>query len=218
MLSWVKIKEWIGANVPMMARIYENKYLGMLYDRFASLPTKQQKQLLFGSLFGGTGLVFLYFIVSYLSLWSDGKSIRDSSSMVNLLMQYQKNQQEKGSEIKNLDRNARLAEAGQLKDHLLTQGRASNISMRSMQIEEKPDHEESDTKAVHDLKMKQATVVLERVNLNQLTGFLNSVEFGAYNLSISSLKLINDEKIRGYMRVELGIVAYIFNAPEGGPL
>lgn len=217
MESWTKIKEWIQANVPMLAKVYENKYLGMLYDRFASLPAKQQKQVLFGSLSTGAGLVFLYFIVSYFSLWSDGKRVQDSASMVNLLMQYQKNLQEKGTEIKNLDRNSRLADTGQLKEHLLTQGRMANISARSMQIEEKPDQEESD-KTVHDLKMKQATVVLERVNLTQLSSFLNSVEFGQYNLSISSLKLINDEKIRGYMKVELGIVAYIFNSAEGGPL
>jgi hypothetical protein len=56
---------------------------------------------------------------------------------------------------------------------------------------------------------------MQRVNLSQLKNFLNNVEFGPYNLSVSSIKITNDSKIRGYMNVDLGVVAYLFQAETG---
>jgi hypothetical protein len=64
--------------------------------------------------------------------------------------------------------------------------------------------------------MRRATVKLQRVNLSQLKNYLHGVEFGSYSLAVSSIKIKNDEKIRGYMDVELGIVAYLFGAAGEG--
>ena len=38
--SLEKAKEWVRENVPMLSQVWENKYVGMAYDRFASLPPR----------------------------------------------------------------------------------------------------------------------------------------------------------------------------------
>lgn len=214
MEKWVKIKEWINENAPLLANVYQNKYVGMAYDRFASLPPKQQKQTILGVLGALASLVVGFLLFSYLSLWSSSNQAKDSYAMVNLLLQHQKNKRDKASQIQHLDRNAQLAAPGQFKEHLLNQGRSASISQRMMQVEEKPDT--GDSEPGRDVRMRQATVTLDRVNLNQLKGFLQNVEFGPYNLGISSLKITNDDKIRGYMKVEMGVVAYLFQNEESG--
>ena len=63
------------------------------------------------------------------------------------------------------------------------------------------------------LKAKEAKVTLQKINLNQLRNFLENIEFGTYNLSVSSINIKNDDQLRGYMNVELGVVAYLFQNP-----
>lgn len=213
MNKWTKVKEWIQENAPFLANLYQNKYIGMLYDRFASLPPKQQKQAILGSIGAVAFLVLSFLLMSYLTLWSSSQSAKDSYAMANLLLQFQKNRRDKAGQIQHLDRNAQLAGPGQFKEHLISQGRAASISQRMMQVEEKPDT--NDGEPGRDVRMRQATVTLERINLNQLKGFLQNVEFGPYNLGISSLKITNDDQIRGYMKVEMGVVAYLFQSEEG---
>lgn len=212
--KWTKAKEWINENAPFLANVYQNKYVGMAWDRFASLPAKQQKQTILGTIGGVSFVVVAFLLYSYLSLWSSSGAAKDSYAMANLLQQYQKNRRDKAGQIQHLDRNMQLAAPGQFKDHLLSQGRAASISQRMMQVEEKPDAGEAE--GGRDVRMRQATVTLEKVNLNQLKGFLQNVEFGQYNLGVSSLKITNDDKIRGYMKVEMGVVAYLFQSEEGG--
>lgn len=215
--KWTKVKEWVNENAPMLAGLYNNKYVGMGYDRFASLPPKQQKQVLLGVVGGFFAIVFGYLLYSYLSLWSYSSKAKDSYAMANLLQQYQKNRRDKSAQLSHLERSAQLASPGQFKEHLLQQGRAASISQRMMQVEEKPDAGD-EAAAGRDVRMRQATVTLEKVNLNQLKSFLNNVEFGPYQLGVSSIKITNDDKIRGYMKVELGVVAYLFETSleEGG--
>ena len=212
MASIEKAKEWIKENVPMVAVVYENKYVGMAYDRFASLPAQQQKQTILGSLGLAIGIVMLILLTSYISLWSTASKSRQSYEMVNLLQDFQRHRRDQSEQITQLERNNALAAQGEFKRHLLEQGRGAAISPRMMEIEEKPDGEGGSA----DVKLKQASVSLKKVNLNQLKTFLNNVEFGTYNLSISSLKISNDDKIRGYMNVDLGVVAYLFQAEGVG--
>lgn len=209
MASVEKAKEWIKENVPMLAVLYENKYVGMAYDRFASLNPKQQTQVILGT-FGGTlAIILLFLLGSYISLWSASGQAERSYEMVNLLNEYQKHRRDQGEQIANLERNNVLSASGEFKRHLMEQGRSAAISPRMMEIEEKPEGtEDSGEKgASSDVKLKQASVTLKKVNLNQLKAFLNNVEFGQYNLSISSIKITNDDKIRGYMNVDMGVVA-----------
>ena len=42
MTSIGKAKEWIDTHFPSLKVIYENKYVGMVYDRFAALPGESQ--------------------------------------------------------------------------------------------------------------------------------------------------------------------------------
>lgn len=65
--GWTKFKEWVNENAPMLAVVYNNKYVGMGYDRFASLPAKQQKQTLLGILGGFVFIVVMFLFVPYLS-------------------------------------------------------------------------------------------------------------------------------------------------------
>ena len=67
-----------------------------------------------------------------------------------------------------------------------------------------------------DVRMRQATVVLNRINLTQLKSFLTAVELGSSTVSVASVKITNDDKMRGYMKAELGIVAYILSSGDGG--
>ena len=218
MASWTKVKEWVNENAPVFAVIYQNKYVGMVYDRFGSLPAKQQKQLILTSFSCFVSLLVIFLGFSYYSLWSYSSNAKEAYQMIGMLQQYEKECRDKSTQIQSLDRNAQLAPPGELKQQLLNQARTAAISPRLIQVEEKADGEEKDdeSKGGHDVKMKQATVTMERVNLQQLKDYLAAVELGPFNLSISSVKITNDDKIRGYMKVELGVVAYLFPSEEAG--
>ncbi len=211
-----KVKEWINENAPMLNKVYQNKYVGMAYDRFASLPPSQQKQLILGGFGGVIALIAGYLLLSYISLWSTSREVHQSLRMVSLLQQHQKTQRSQGAEMANLERNNQLATPGQLKEHLVRQAQAAKISARMMKIEETPASagRGEDSKG-GDVRLKQASVQLEKVNLTQLAQFLNNVEFGGFNLSVSSIKITNDPKYRGYMNVEMGVVVYLFSAEAG---
>lgn len=215
--KWTKAKEWINENAPMLAVVYQNKYVGMGYDHFASLPSKQQKQVILGTLGGFFAIIFFYLLWSYISLWSYSSQAKESYSMANLLQQYQKSRRDKSALLQNLEKSSQLSAPGQFKTHLLNQGKAAAISQRMMQVEEKGDAEvkEDGAKSSQDVKVRQATVTLEKINLNQLKSFLNNIEYGSYQMGISSIRILNDDKIRGYMKVELGVVAYLFQSEEG---
>ena len=215
--NWTKTKEWVNEHAPMLSAVYQNKYVGMMYDRFASLPPKQQKQVILGCFFGLVTIIVGYLGLSYFSLWYSADRTSGDEAMINMLQQYQKQRRDKGSQIQNLELNNRLAGQGQFKQQLLEDGKNAGVSSRMMQVEEKPESEEAgeDGKSGHDVKIKQATVSMQRVNLSQLKNFLNNIEFGPYNLSVSSIKITNDNKIRGYMNVDLGVVAYLFQAETG---
>lgn len=211
-----KIKEWVNENAPMLNKAYQNKYVGMAYDRFASLPPSQQKQIIVGGIGGFVALIGGYLFLSYVSLWSVSRQVDQSLRMISLLQQHQKTQRSQTAEMANLERNNQLATPGQLKEHLIRQAQAAKISIRMAKIEETPASagREEDSKG-GDVRMKQATVQLEKVNLTQLAQFLNNVEFGGFNLSVSSIKITNDKKDRGYMNVEMGVVVYLFSAEAG---
>jgi hypothetical protein len=218
MIGIDKAKDWIRENIPMLAVVFENKYLGMLYDRFASLPGTKQKQVILGTVGGLVALIMVHLLISYLSLWSIHNQTGQSQAMVGVLRQYHKQQREQSGEIRLLEQNNALAAAGSFKNHLVTIGRNAGISPRMVQAEESNEgHGESEEgKKAGDLIMRRATVKLQRVNLSQLKNYLHGVEFGSYSLAVSSIKIKNDEKIRGYMDVELGIVAYLFGAAGEG--
>lgn len=207
-----KVTTWIKENAPMLTKVYENKYVEMAYDRFASLPPHQQKQVTLGAVGGVAALVLGYLMLSYWSLWSYSSQVRESEQMVTLLRDHQRQTSQRGQEIEMLERGNQLAPRGALKQHLLAQGKNCNISQRMLQVEEQdePTAATGDGKGKQDIQMKQAKVTLQRVNLDQLKAFLENVEFSPYNLSVSSLKITNDDKIRGYMNVEMSVVAYLF--------
>lgn len=210
-----KIKDWLKENAPILTNLYENKYVGMAYDRFASFPPKQQKQIIIGTFGGVVAIITGYLFFSYLSLWSYSGKSQKAYSMVNMLLQYQKQVRDKSGQIAQLERNSQLGNPGQLKQLLTDTAKAATISPRMVEVTE-ADAGPGDDKGAGDLKLKQATVVLQRVNLLQLKNFLNAVEFGPQNLSVSSVKITNDDKIRGYMRVDLVVVAYLFQSADGG--
>lgn len=208
-----KLNTWLKENAPVLTKVYENKYVEMAYDRFASLPPQQQKQVTLGAVGGIAALVVGYLLLSYWSLWSYSSQVRDAEQMVTLLRDHQRQTSQRGGEIELLERGNQLAPPGALKQHLLTQGKMCNISPRMLQVEEQADQSASGSaegKGRQDIQIKQAKVTLQRVNLEQVKAFLENVEFSPYNLSVSSLKITNDDKIRGYMNVELSVVAYLF--------
>ena len=212
-----KVKEWVQQHAPMLSVLFENKYLNMVYDRFGSLPAKEQKLTVMGVALGFVGLISLYLLISYWSLVSQNSKTQNTYSMVNLLLQYQKEKRDKTQQIQDLTRNNQLSAQGALKQSLIDAARSSNISARMVTAEEKPDAgpSDDDPKASSEIRIKQATVALQRVTLSQLSQYLKALEFGRYNLSVSSIKISNDDKIRGYMNVNLTVIAHLFSAEEG---
>ncbi len=212
-----KIKDWINEHAPMLNGLYRNKYIGMLYDRFGSLPPKSQKSAIYGTIFGIAGIVGVYLLVSYYSLWTASRQATEYRSMANILLQYQKHRRDKSQQIKGLSKNMQLSGGGALKQYLTDVGRTASIAPRTITVEEKGEvtGREDGVKPGSDVKIKQAYVVLQRVNLTQLTSYIKNIEFGQYTLGVSSLKIQNDDKIRGLMRAELTIMAYIFEVEEG---
>lgn len=211
-----KVKEWINENAPMLNVLYQNKYAGMAYDRFASLPPRQQKQIILGSFAAVVAVVAGYIFFSYLSLWSLSSKAEQSYRMVTLLQQHQRTQKSQSGQVAVLERNSELSASGQFKEHLVRQAQAARISARMVKVEETPDNPGGgEDGRTGDVRIRQASVILEKVTLTQLTRFLNNVELGPYNLSVSSIKVTNDDKIRGYMNVEMGVVAYLFSSEAG---
>ncbi len=204
MINIEKSKDWVRENAPMLSVIYENKYIGMLYDRFASLSPAKQKQVVVGGASGVICLVILHLLISYLGLWGVHRKIDESYEMIALLSQYQKQQKDQSADLRLIERNSALSAPGSLKAQLISTAKGAGISPRMVQVEESSEGS--------DIQMKRATAKLQKVNLAQLKSFLQGVEFGSYSLDVSSIKINNDEKVRGYMDVELGIVAYLFAA------
>ena len=203
-----KFKEWMNENAPTLTVIYDNKYVGMAQDRFASLETRQQKTILLGILGVFTFGLLLYVFTSYLSLWSMYGKTDDSYEMITVLQQYQKKQREQSGTVADLQRGNGLSAPGSLKNHIEKQAQLAAISGRMVKVEEKPPAGGSG----EDVKIKEASVSLEKVNLTQLKRFLNLVEFGDVKLSVSSIKISNDDKLRGYMDVQVGLVVYLFSS------
>ncbi len=211
-----RVKDWINEHIPMLTTLYQNKYSGMIYDRFASLPPKQQRQLLLGIFCGFALLILGYLFSSYLSLWSASIRISKSRVMVNMLQQYQKEYREKSAIINILELNNELATPGNLKQAILEQVRMASISPRMVQITEKDETKESveDPKIAQEIKVRQANVKVQRINLRQLRDLLKEVEEGRYNLTISDIKVSNDDQLRGFMNIEMSVVAYLFSGNE----
>lgn len=221
--SWVdsmeqtgKLKTWIKEQVPMLTLLYENKYVGMAYDRFASLPPTQQRRLLFTVIGGVFGAISLYLLIAYYTLWSISSQNKDSLAMGALLQQYQKIKRDKSQEISKLEGNAILSGPGQFKQRLLDIGRQTGISPRMMEASEKGEASarSDEGKASTEVKVKQATVTLQKVTLPQILNFLRNTETGQLNLNVSSMKIKGDEQMRGYMNVEFQVMAYLFPAEE----
>jgi hypothetical protein len=209
---------WIMERAPIVAKVYQNKYVAMLYDRFASLPPKKQRQVLLG--IGATILALATITLgsSYWTYWSTNRRARQNSEMIAMLQRHQKQRRDRSAQIQELERNKQLSSAGQLKQHLLSLARTASISPRMVQIEEQADNVGSpdNPKSVSEIKVKRATAKLQRVNLTQVKSFLQAVEFGQYGLTVSSLRMMNDDKIRGYLNVEIGVLAYLFEVEEVG--
>lgn len=213
-----KIKEWINQNAPMLAHLYENKYVGMVYDRFASLPANRQRQVILGS-FAGIGLiVFGVLFGLYLSFWGEVSKADKAQAMMDMLLKFQKSRRAQEVELAQLERNKNLAGNDGLKNYLVEQGKLANISPRMIKAEERPEAGEDAKKGSSDVRLKQASVRLEKINLSQLRDFLKNVEFGPYSVIVSSVNIANDDKLRGYMNVEVGVVAYLFKGDDEGAL
>lgn len=217
-MDFGKVHSWIMERAPMLASAYQNKYVAMLYDRFASLPPEKQRRALAGLGIGILALLTLVLGSSFWTLWSTNAKSRKNGEMTSILMRYQKERRERADEIQELERNRELSADGQLKQFLINIARTSSISPRMIQVEEQNDNigATPDTKASAEIVVKRASTKLQRVNLNQLTSFLQAVEFGQYGLTVTSIRIANDDKLRGYMNVEIGILAYLFQAEEVG--
>ena len=212
-----KFKAFISEKAPGLAVLYQNKYVGMIYDRFASLPPQKQKRVLLGVVGSFVGIVVIYLVVAYISLWSLSSETKNIYAMNNMIVQYQQYRRDRSDELALLARNSQLSPEGQLKQVLLKTAATSGISPRMIQVEERGEAGVggSDSKK-KDVKIKESLVSLQKVNLTQLLNYLKAIEYGNYNLIVSSIKMTNDDKLRGYLNVELTVMAHLFETDEGG--
>jgi hypothetical protein len=213
-----KFKDWVRENAPTFIILFENKYIDMTYDKFGSLPPKTQKQIILGAFSGFAFLITVYILSSYLTLWSFSRETNNAYEMISLIKQYQRFRNEKREDIQRIELNSNLAAPGLFKEHLIEKGKMASISPKLMEVQEKTDGSSPDGNQKEDdgFKLKVASVKLQKVNLIQLKNFLSGIEFGDHNLKISSLKILNDDKLRGYMNVEMEILAYLLQMGEEG--
>jgi len=211
-----KFKEWINEKAPGLSIIYQNKYVGMVYDRFASLPPKKQKQWVYWSVGSLLSIIVFFLFSAYWNLWTTSSDTQDVYSMSNMILQYQKYRRDRSDELQLLARNSLLSAPGQLKQVLLQTAGTSGISPRMIQVEERAEAGVGggDPKK-KEVKIKESTVSMQKVTLTQLSNYLKAVEYGNYNLIVSSIKISNDDKLRGYMNVDLTIMAHLFEGEEG---
>lgn len=203
-----RVKGWVKENAPMLTVLYENKYVGMAYDRFASLPPKEQKQTLLAVIGGFAALVFGYLLVSYLSVWSDSSKAKNSQKMVNEIQAYQRTMREKLARLQAIQSVSSFGGEGQLKAHLTGIARGVSISPRMIEVVEQGEDQ------MAGAKVRKAQVKLQRMTLSQWVGFVRGLERAPQRVSLVSLKATNDEKLRGYMQVEIGVVAPVLG--DGG--
>jgi hypothetical protein len=197
----------------MLTVVYDNKYVGMVYDRFASLDPKQQKQVILGIFGGILALIVGYMSISYIELWNTGKRVGQANDMITMLQQYQKDQRQESASLAALERSSQLASPEAFKKMIYQYAQAASISSRTVRIDERGEAK-GDAK-LSDIKVKQATVTLERINLTQLREFLANLEFKEPNVGISSISVKNDEKLRGYMSATFSIIVYLFQSEQG---
>src|SRR3989338_10523776 len=107
-MDYLHFHNWIMERAPMLAKLYQNKYIAMLYDRFASLPPKQQRQVLLTTGLGVVVAISATLGSSYWSLWSTNTHIKNNTEMISTLFRYQKQRRERGAQIQELERNKEL--------------------------------------------------------------------------------------------------------------
>jgi hypothetical protein len=129
--------------------------------------------------------------------------------MVTMLQDYQKSVRDKSGTLQILDKNAQLSDSNLFKQYLQEQGRNASISPRMIQVEEKSTTELGAKEGKESKKVM--SVKLQKVNLEQLRNFLQNVEYGSYKLWIQNFRLNNDDKLRGYMNVDVVVEAPLFN-------
>lgn len=198
-----KAKKWLQENAP---NLVENKYLGMVYDRFASLPPNQQRWLTLGSLGTVCSIILIWLFSSYLTYFEYTGRANGAQKMLSILAKYEAQKSDSSSANDSVQRNTELLRANALKNFIMGQARIAKISTRSIEVDERMGGSAEEPGGP---KSKMATVKLQRVNLDQLLEFVKGIEFGIYSIGISSVKIDNDEKYRGYMNAEFSMVAHL---------
>jgi hypothetical protein len=197
----------------MLTLLFENKYVGMAQDRFASLPPLTQKRILMGLVLSVFSAVGVYLTINYIELWQLNTRAKEASALSTVLIRYQKTLQDKASELREVEGGSNLNNPGMLKQRLLDLGRFAGIAPKLIQTDEQGVLTVPTTgeKTGSERKFQKATVTLEKVTLPQIIKYINSVESSRDALSISGLRIYSDEKLRGYMGLNLEIHAQIFN-------
>lgn len=212
MTSLGKAKEWINQHFPSLKVFYENKYVGMAYDQFASLPAQKQKQVIL-SIFGVIFLVVMLLLLSFfLDFYKQSNLVSNSEVMMGMLQDFEKSKRDQDSKLFLLERNSQLQDSNAIKRFIGDQARVLNISPRLVKVEEMPPAGDSKDGP----STKQALVKLERVNLSQLMALLQAVEYGSFAVKVGSLRVKNDEKIRGYLHAEFLMEVHFLQAGGGG--
>lgn len=195
-----KIKVWLKEQVPMLTVLYENKYIGMAYDRFASLPAPTQRKLLGGTIGVAFGAASLFLFFNYIQLWKISSQNKEASALSAVIQQYQKTIRDKAQQLQDVELGSNFQGPGQLKQKLSDLGRFSGISPKLIKVEEK-------AQGTNNFKM--VNVTMEKVNLSQIVNYIKSIESDKGTLTISSLRIRSDEKLRGYMVVDLEVKAQL---------
>jgi hypothetical protein len=135
--------------------------------------------------------------------------------MNNMILEYQKHRRDRGDELALLLRNAPLTAPGQLRQVLLQAAGVNGISPRMIQVEERGEAGVGGDTKKKEVRIKESSVLLQKVNLSQVISYLKTIEYGNYNLIVSSIKLTNDDKLRGYLNVDISVMAHLFENDEG---
>ena len=99
-----KIKDWVQTNVPMLTKIYDNKYVSMLVDRFQSLPNTTQKNFFTGGILILGVVVFGYLGSLFISLWQEYDELASLKNRIQSCLHFQKTYETKASDLTSAEK------------------------------------------------------------------------------------------------------------------
>ena len=208
--------EWINENVPMLKRLIRNKYVDMMYDRFASLDAQRQRQIIIGTIAALILLLVFIVFMGYSSYWAVLRQTQRTRSLAYACLQFQRELQESAVlQEKGAVREQDVAEHQDLRQVVMDAARMAHFPPQSVIVEPLPADAPPGPGLTSGSSTPSSQIRIERMNLLQLKMFLQRLELGPQRFAVERIQIANDDKVRGFMRVD--IRGHLYGAQASAP-